>query len=513
MRRNDALYRLIRSMSGPEKRYFKVFASKGGKEKKYLMLFDAISRQKEYDEEALKRRFRNEKFVRQFSVAKNYLYGLIMRSLRQFHAEETVEARLRTMLTDVRLLIDRGLSDQARSLNDRATAMAEKFQKPLLLFEALRLHEEINPTFGTDAAEIAAMRERQLETLDRLRELVERKILLYHISIPVKQGNIRKDEERQRLERLIADPLLSEGSMPSSLVGQIYYHWSHSTYGFLRLDYPAALEHVAAIIRLVEAEPDRTPDLMDYYLMALNNALVLYRRLGRNRELQKTVETMRGIAQGLMKRSDSAYRRHNVRTFASIYIHLLGLHSDAGTFDQGLHLAEEAERGLERFGPYLKEEETTALHLNLVLIYFGAGKLRRSLDHINAVLLERSPVTNSGGYYAAHLINLIVHFELKNYCLLKYMTPSTSRYLSSRNVAHKLERTIIDLFETLPKSKGPEDAVRVFAQTRDRMLELRNDPVEKTAFRYFGYVEWLESRILRRPYAEVVRESYRYRNL
>ena len=61
------------------------------------MLFDAIAGQDEYDEEELKRRFRNEKFVRQFSVAKNYLYRLVMKSLRQFHAEETVESRLQVI--------------------------------------------------------------------------------------------------------------------------------------------------------------------------------------------------------------------------------------------------------------------------------------------------------------------------------------------------------------------------------------------------------------------------------
>ncbi|MCB0713268.1 MAG: hypothetical protein KDD67_13130 [Ignavibacteriae bacterium] len=510
MRRNDALYRLIQSMSKSEKRYFKVFAARGGEKKNYLLLFDAMSRQKTYDEDGLKHRFRDEKFVRQFSVAKNYLYNLVMRSLRQFHEHENVESRLRTMLTDVRLLIDRGLTDQALSLNERAIALAEKFEKPVLLLEALQLKESVEPGLGTSATNIVAMGRAQLGTIEILRDLVERKMLLYQISLPVKGGDMRKEEEWKQIEELIAHPLLSSEELSSTLVGKIYYHWSHSTYSFLKVDYSEALHHVQEIVRLLEGEPDRLQDLMDFYLMGLNNALVLYRRIGEKKKFEEVIEKLRSIAEGLMKHSHSAYKRRNAHIFAGIYIHLLAFHNSEGNYRDGLALTAEVERGLTMFSSHLTAAERMTFHMNLASIYFGAEDFRRALDHINQILMEYSPESDAGTYYAAQLVSLIVHFELENYCLLKYMIPSTSRYLSSHNVVYNFERALIELFERLPKTRSRAEVAEAFSRTRDQMVALKNDPVEGRALHYFRYVEWLESRIQRRPFAEIVRESLLY---
>ena len=507
MRRNDSLYRLITSMSRSEKRYFKVSAPTGGKEKKYLMLFDAISEQREYDEKALKDRFRDEKFIRQFSVAKNYLYKLIMRSLRQFHAEETVESRLQTMLTDVQLLIDRGLIDQAESLNERAILLAKDYEKPLLLLKGLQLRERTAKELRTSLAKVTEMKEEQLDTVDTLRDVIEQKMLLYEMSVPVRQGAIRRKEEHDRIDRLIQHPLLNPQHLSSSLISKVNYHWGHSIYAFLKLDYPGALPHVKAIISLLESTPDRLNDLMDSYLMGLNNALVLYRRLDKKKEFEEIVGTIRELIHNLMQQSHSSHTRRNAHIFTSLYLHLLALHVGNGDFSEGLALTDEVTKGLVAFESHIPDDDKMKFHLNLALIYFGVEEFRRSLDHINHILLEYSPEANPGTYYAARLINLIVHFELKNYCLLTSITPSTLRYLLSHDSVYKLEQTMVSLFQKLPKAKSDEDVTEVFTQTRNTMVTLQNDPVEAVAFQYFGYVEWLESRIQKKPFAEIMRTS------
>ena len=62
---SDPLHQLIHSLSKGEKRSFKIYASRHvlGDENNYVKLFDAIEKQKEYDEEALLKKFKNEKFI------------------------------------------------------------------------------------------------------------------------------------------------------------------------------------------------------------------------------------------------------------------------------------------------------------------------------------------------------------------------------------------------------------------------------------------------------------------
>ena len=51
----DYLHQLIKSMSAPEKGYYKKYTSTQGKHD-YLILFDAIASMEEYDEKKLRRK-------------------------------------------------------------------------------------------------------------------------------------------------------------------------------------------------------------------------------------------------------------------------------------------------------------------------------------------------------------------------------------------------------------------------------------------------------------------------
>lgn len=95
-----SLHRLIKSLTKPEKRYFKVFSSRHviGDQNNYLVLFDAIDRQSEYDEAKLLKKFKNEPFVKRFSIAKSRLYNAILKSLDAYHANSSVEAQLKRQL-------------------------------------------------------------------------------------------------------------------------------------------------------------------------------------------------------------------------------------------------------------------------------------------------------------------------------------------------------------------------------------------------------------------------------
>ena len=76
------LFQPIKSLSSSEKGYVKKYCTKNEAGAAYLKPLDAIDKQEKYDEDALKKKFRKEKFVNQLSVAKNYLIKAILKSLR-----------------------------------------------------------------------------------------------------------------------------------------------------------------------------------------------------------------------------------------------------------------------------------------------------------------------------------------------------------------------------------------------------------------------------------------------
>ena len=124
MKTTDHLFRLVKSLNKSEKGYFKKYANFHVRNEmnNYIRIFDAIDLQTEYNEARLLHKFRNERFVKQFAVAKKYLYDIVMESLEAYHRNSTTE--IRSLLTRVEILVDKGLHSQAKKLLRKAKEMA-----------------------------------------------------------------------------------------------------------------------------------------------------------------------------------------------------------------------------------------------------------------------------------------------------------------------------------------------------------------------------------------------------
>lgn len=86
----------------------------------YIRLFDAIDAMKVYDEEALMRKFEGEKFTRQISVAKNYLYRAILKSLKTIRRPRSKKEEILSLLAEVNILFEKRLYGQCKKLLRRA---------------------------------------------------------------------------------------------------------------------------------------------------------------------------------------------------------------------------------------------------------------------------------------------------------------------------------------------------------------------------------------------------------
>jgi len=127
MKNKELLYELIHSLSKSEKRYFSVFTTKQGEKSNYVKLFNAIRSQKKYDENALIDLFKNEDFVRQFSVAKNYLINLVLKSLSIHHQKAKKSIELNSFLTEIEILFWKGLYKLAYKKIQQAKKIAQKY--------------------------------------------------------------------------------------------------------------------------------------------------------------------------------------------------------------------------------------------------------------------------------------------------------------------------------------------------------------------------------------------------
>lgn len=109
---NDTLYQLIQSLSKSQKRYFKLYCGDKEKESNYLKIFETYDKLKEFDEKKILKKLKGEKFVKHLASEKNYLYELILKAMRAYSAEKSVDAQLRMQLMDIEFLYQHRLIKQ-----------------------------------------------------------------------------------------------------------------------------------------------------------------------------------------------------------------------------------------------------------------------------------------------------------------------------------------------------------------------------------------------------------------
>src|SRR6185369_525079 len=127
---SDSLHRLIRSMNKPEKRYFKIYASRHSSEKNnYLKLFEVVDAQDEYSEESILKKLHKEPFIKKFPIAKARLFDTILRSLDAFHANSSIDAQLKRQLHFAEILYKKSLYDQCARMLESARRLATRHEK------------------------------------------------------------------------------------------------------------------------------------------------------------------------------------------------------------------------------------------------------------------------------------------------------------------------------------------------------------------------------------------------
>ena len=138
MNSSNDVFQLIKSLTGPEKRYFKLSCKYTAKDtNNYMRLFEEIDKQSVYNEERIIKKFKQEKFIKHLPSEKNYLYNLILKSLRMYHSVKTTDNNLKGLLQDIRLLYDKELYTLCLKKIKKAKNIASSHERFLIQLDGL----------------------------------------------------------------------------------------------------------------------------------------------------------------------------------------------------------------------------------------------------------------------------------------------------------------------------------------------------------------------------------------
>lgn len=506
---SDRLYHLVKSLSGSEKRYFKIFVhTYSEKDNKYLRLFDAIDAQEVFDDESLCHYVYQGKPVqsRKYSELKAYLYDLVVRSLQSYDEKQSIDNRLSNMLLGVKSLYKRALFDDCIKVLQKAEKLAENYEKFDALLEALHWYKQI----AYARADIAYL-DKQMKTLASreagciafLQNLSDYQTLFYRVWVAVRKNAQRAGSQDAELREVIAHPLLAGPEQALTHQARIFYYRIKTVLSYSDKDYHSFYQLGGELIELMESQPHFLREDLSEYISALSNYAVSCGFLGRYDEVNGCLDKLRHINPITLDDKLKIHRQY--------YTHKFRLCIETGNFDEGLRVVDDHLSELEQLDKDLFER--SSFYFQYFYIFFGAGNYDRALDYLNKWLNLPRSIERQDLQSLARVLNLIIHYEMGNLMLLESLLRSTQRYLNKREGLLEFEVKIIHFIRQASKAIDKKDSRKALQDLKADFQGLLQAPKERAMLQMFDFEAWIDSRLEGRSFAQLVMEKFNNRKI
>lgn len=347
---SDPVYDLVHSMSRMEKRYFNIntqsIRNNRGEIPDYYALFEILDKMKTFDkvkaEQKLLQKLGKESFSN-FTVKKNELYDVLMKSLRSFSFKQTKKSAdyIKVLIRDANFLFKRGLlKDTERHLKE-ARKLAERCGDTLSLIEINRFERDyiITTRSRNRDKKLEAIHLEGITLFENLKKEEEvRKDFDLIASQRQKNSKITNEENIKRFKNNFSHLFEIEKNNNLSTLSMRYLNNALSQYHYLLDENQLYLEKALAIVDWWEdneAWLNQSPHL---YIGALSNLLVGYGRLGKYDEYLYVLKKIEKIKPN--NQYEEAIRFHRLMINRQNYF------LNKGLIDEVCNLAHAIEKGI-----------------------------------------------------------------------------------------------------------------------------------------------------------------------
>lgn len=484
MQKKDNLFFLIKSLSKSEKRHFKLFVSRQNGSKNYLRLFETIEAQNYYSEELIKNKFSKESFINQLHVTKNYLYRLILKSLRNYHSGLSKDTELKNLLLNAEILLTKEKFNLCDEELHKAEKIARKYEKLSILLQILSLKKKLLLTKSTPP-----------ESAGQLNELIRQE----EIIISLKKNQIDHWKSVSKMTAVFQnelewDDVISGGGLtdvPSSdtLHAQTLKYHILYTNKVITGKTGEAIELIDKLIEFLENYPERIEDEPGPYITALNNKTGLLVSL---KKLDAVPEILKKIKSVPEKYKLKAKSNVSVKLYLRTYNIELELLRDTHQFDKALELIEEVKNYINE-APAVPPVYRLLFYYQFAYVNFMKKRYAKALKWTNEIVNTSFGTLREDIQSYTRFLNLMIHFELKNNFVLKYSVESCRRFLRKKRKLHDFEKVLLNFFSKASTSL-PEKHELLFEKLQEDLFKKTETPLKTSALDYLDFESWINEK-------------------
>lgn len=504
---SDQLFQLIKSLTKSEKRSFKLLFSrtKSGENALFIKLFDIIDKQAVYNEKDI---LLKEKAIKpiQLPNLKANLYKQILKGLRTANTTDDIDMSIREMLDNAKILYNKCLYDQCSRMIDKAKQQADKYERPVFMFEIIEFEKNLisNITKTNIEKRVNQLSVEGETTLNKLKNInTFSNMSLSLESFYLKIGYIRdqKDFEIANSYLYSKMPIFKEDEL--SFDEKIHLYHSLVSYYFFIQDFTRGYEYAKKWVQLFHDKPESIFSKTELYLKALNNLLKAQSKLNKINEFEETLLCFKKI-----KEHSNTNLSYNLQLILFKYdsMNRLNLFFMQGDFKGGSKIIQDIAQDLEKYFDKIDHHIILIFYYKFACMYFGCDNYKRASFWLTKIINAKEEDLRSDIHCFARIVNLICHYEMGNYDLVDYYIKSTYRYLLKKDDIHRFQKHLLKFLRRLGYIKTA-DLPDAFRELQQQLTPLTNDPYEKRAFIYFDIISWLESKVTKIPVEEIISEK------
>ncbi len=464
----DKLYRLIHSLDKTEKGFVKKYAMLHIKEDaNSVRLFDIYNKVSPYDETKLNKFLSQEKFYSHLPKAKNYLYELILKSMRNYYMEKDEYFRLNTVLQNIHILKGKRLYKEAQSLIKKLKKECEDQERYLLLSETHSLERQMHPALYIDAdnyfKEFNSWKKNDelfmnLHYGNRIfTELFYKVFYLIH-QLEKKSRSEIANEINSIIQSNEFNKYHNLGGSKAKILGDhiIFYR------DFIKEEKNSFHKKGKEI--LAHFDNDKTLYLfVDWTIIGFVNNIALAAIISYDEELYNDALDL--INKLKLQLSAGGERLSSMANNCLNYLNCFYF-LRRGMIPNGIQLCEN----------YLKEnnnhddglnENTATIYFYHSLFSFLKGEYSEAIKSLNAIELFTEQHTSIGLESESYLIKILCHYELNNSDTVDYLAKRYLIFIDKKTPQFHQRKSLIELLNTQPNMNSEKLATELlhsFAQ-------------------------------------------------
>lgn len=501
-KKKDDVNELVLSLSNGEQRHFHhLYNTENSVDKpsNFWLLYEAIK--------AGKSQLPNIKLeARSITSGKRLLYDNLLKSLRSLHENASVDISIQNLLTNVELLYNHSLAEQARLMLHKAYTLAVKHEKFGLHIQALDWEKRLNIVITQNTRSIDVLMEEERAVIEKMLQMKNLESIYSHILTLKRQYGYARGAVKDILDReTIQSSLMPNLDACLSKKAVYYYNLILAVYYWMTFEHEPAFQHSKQLTRTNECNvlPN---DYIGGLLQHITSSVCVIR-------FDEAIATIHQSEAYINenKLNQSLPFTHLMLTYHSIYKMIV--YNYMGETSRLQSIVTETERLLQVYQQSLPFTNRQVILANLMNSYLGLNAMDKCENAWDQLFNKQSKTIRLDIYGDLYLFRLFLLLQDKKFSLLHSAAQSAFKFFKKHfDESHQFELEL-SLANKLKKDLNLEK-LKVFNST---LLELKTMLLQYIAQlaapfgfqeHYTRYVIWADALIENRSYAVIAQRWY-----